>query len=429
MNKITNQIKLMGGMLSFIIFSIVLITIYINYVSQQDSMVVNVAGKQRMLTQKMTKEIFGLQHGQHHDFKSLNASISEFEASLQDLIEGNPSRNIYQPPKVSILEQLLLVQSQWHDFHSHLNYFEKLLNDTQELKREMPRELANLLDLSEQVVKQMVRLGLTGNAIDLAGRQRMLTQKNALQATQYIITQEEKYLDTFTQAANLYDTTLQHFLDDPRLQDHAALYALLQKNQATWKHYMGFMEKLLRRQQELNKTISNIRNTNVTLLTNMDTAVNAYSAFSKEQRQLLQYVQYAAIFFALLAILYAVHVIWKIETLFNSFLKLSGMMVGNTALSSLQNSHNELSLIWIHLNRFMERIHSVMQLAQQAIHTLQTTQASEPSKDFDLDDVSKQDENEAIIAKATEALISTSKQLDDLQNILDKIISDTETET
>ena len=81
MKTITSKIKLIGGMLSFMIAIIVGITVYINHVSKQDSVVVNVAGKQRMLSQKITKEILWLHS--HYDSDRvavLNHSMNEFEA-------------------------------------------------------------------------------------------------------------------------------------------------------------------------------------------------------------------------------------------------------------------------------------------------------------------------------------------------------------
>ncbi len=61
------------------IATIVAITVYINHASKQDSVVINVSGKQRMLTQKITKETFWLQHKMSTDFSILDEARSEFK--------------------------------------------------------------------------------------------------------------------------------------------------------------------------------------------------------------------------------------------------------------------------------------------------------------------------------------------------------------
>ena len=56
MSKIINQIRFIGGALSLIIITILFSILYINQKGKTDSAVINIAGKQRMLTQKISKD-------------------------------------------------------------------------------------------------------------------------------------------------------------------------------------------------------------------------------------------------------------------------------------------------------------------------------------------------------------------------------------
>ena len=111
-------------MLSFMIAAIVFITVYINQTSKQDSVVINVAGKQRMLTQKITKEVLLLRNHVKPDFTTLDVSIKEFDTTLDDLIDGNSERDIYAPPRTCIKERLLQVESLWMTFETYLHDLE-----------------------------------------------------------------------------------------------------------------------------------------------------------------------------------------------------------------------------------------------------------------------------------------------------------------
>ena len=56
-NTISNKIKSIGIFFIILMISIIISTIYLNEKNKKDSLVINIAGKQRMLTQKIAKNI------------------------------------------------------------------------------------------------------------------------------------------------------------------------------------------------------------------------------------------------------------------------------------------------------------------------------------------------------------------------------------
>ncbi|WP_277052998.1 type IV pili methyl-accepting chemotaxis transducer N-terminal domain-containing protein [Zestomonas thermotolerans] len=69
---------------------------------------INVAGAQRMLSQKMSKEALLLHHGVI-DRSVLEATMEQFELSHLDLLNGNRERNITRFEDPAIQNQLRIV--------------------------------------------------------------------------------------------------------------------------------------------------------------------------------------------------------------------------------------------------------------------------------------------------------------------------------
>lgn len=79
------------------------------------AVVLNISGRQRMLTQKMTKELCLATKG-HAPVEmrlALDGTIALFEASLAALIEGAPDVGIQAPNGVALRNQLAYVLSLW----------------------------------------------------------------------------------------------------------------------------------------------------------------------------------------------------------------------------------------------------------------------------------------------------------------------------
>lgn len=445
MYKITSKIKLIGGMLSLIIVAIVIITVVINQTSKQDSMVINVAGKQRMLTQKITKEVLWLQNRALPEFETLDASISEFEQSLEDLMHGNALRGIYAPPKACIRDGLVQVQSLWLPFREYLEAFKRLLGDTKVLKERLPEANEAVLEISDTVVKAMVAQKLEGRYIDDAGRQRMLTQKIAFHSSQYLITGNTDHVGIFFNAYGLYEATLERFLSDPLLNAHAQLRSVLTKNKEVWKAYTQTIMNLMEQQKQLNDTLTYITDINVVLLDTMDSTVDTYTKYSESQRSFLQNFQYAASLVALIIMLYSVLITRKIERHFADFLRHSEAMAATAdedETVQIENTNkDELTLASMHMSQFVEKMNTVLTHAQQAIHESEqaarelaavSESIDEELNELGLDEASKKDidrtidSSEDIVIQSLDELASTSKRLEQLQKNLNTIVSKTQ---
>ncbi|MEJ2741221.1 MAG: methyl-accepting chemotaxis protein [Gammaproteobacteria bacterium] len=120
--------------------------------AETDSEVINTAGRQRMLTQKLMKEFLLVQQGAPMS-DSFTKTLTLFDDSLSKLIQGN-SANGVPPAPTNIKEKLYEVSQLWNDFQI-------LLNTTKENPRANNRDTflklndmsINLLQKSNEAVK------------------------------------------------------------------------------------------------------------------------------------------------------------------------------------------------------------------------------------------------------------------------------------
>ena len=134
------------------------------------SVAVDVAGKQRMFTQRMLKDyaMVGLENNFGNPQEDLKKIMADFENHLNALIAFNKDK--------ATAESLQKVKKMWGPIKASLN--EK---PSKEKARKMQEDLEKLLKQSNEAVGLFAKqTGKTsGEIIDISGRQRMLSQRMA----------------------------------------------------------------------------------------------------------------------------------------------------------------------------------------------------------------------------------------------------------
>ena len=84
---------------------------------------VNLSGRQRMLTQKMSKEFYLITYGHEveKNQQSLKNTMRLFESTLESLVKGNKNLGLSPAPNENILAQLKEVDTKWKAFKVQLN--------------------------------------------------------------------------------------------------------------------------------------------------------------------------------------------------------------------------------------------------------------------------------------------------------------------
>ena len=106
MKKITSRIKIISFILSLMLVSLIAITVYMNEQSKHDGYVIHIVGKERMLSQKMAKELFLNLHRTSAEFIAFSEAKNEFMLNLRLLQSGTQDGKITRPPNDDIANRL-----------------------------------------------------------------------------------------------------------------------------------------------------------------------------------------------------------------------------------------------------------------------------------------------------------------------------------
>ena len=151
---------------------------------QQSGVVINLAGKQRMLTQKMSKEAFFIAKGidVEANTENLKKTAALFDKTLKGLIDGDSSLNLPKTENKEILAQLQKVTDLWGPFKANIEKVIAGKADKATLEAIAKENLPLLKNMNAAVQMYAKASGSNlapemAKKINVAGRQRMLTQK------------------------------------------------------------------------------------------------------------------------------------------------------------------------------------------------------------------------------------------------------------
>ncbi len=126
-NRISTKIRILGASLVFLMLSLIGLTIYLNQKNVKDALIINIAGKERMLTQKISKNIFYLYQNNSTNFNELDVAVEEFVYGINSLKDGNDLRGIMPVPTDKIAQQISKVLILWSSFDKNVQAFKHLL--------------------------------------------------------------------------------------------------------------------------------------------------------------------------------------------------------------------------------------------------------------------------------------------------------------
>jgi len=441
---ISTKMKLAGGLLSFVIIFIISLTVMMNQMSKKDSYIINIAGKQRMLSQKISKETFFIVHRHTNDFRELNTAVGLFESSLKDLLYGNDATGIYAPQNARIQAKLEEVMALWLPFRVEV---EALKSGIEEVRPDMevltPR-IEKLLVLSDTVVQRMVGANLSNIHIDLSGRQRMLSQRMGLYVNRYLRSANAQDLLVYADAKALYNKTIKSFLDDAAVKNAPEVYAIVKENNAYWEEYMLYLDHIIALESEINKHLAFVYEKNVQLLNAMDEAVWLYTDHSEAKNDMFLKFQYIALIIGLIIIVYAFVMTKEIIEHLEGFVQkakelargdISSFSGQNVTLSS--HSEDELKEASTHISLFVQKVNLAMKdsedalkKAENAVSQLQqlAEEVEDVIEDMGIDENEKKtfDKNvnatEDIAIQSAENLIHVNRMLQKLKKSLNAMV-------
>ncbi len=441
---INNKLRFVGGSLSFVVIAAIVLAVFMNEKSKKDSLIINIAGKQRMLTQKISKEIFYNVHKDSTDFRAVDSAMALFESSLYDLMEGNSAKGIYPPQNEKILEKLKKVKELWKPFKNEIVAIEKNLEAIKPDLDVFITKVNTILELSNTIVKKMVRNHMEGTYIDLSGRQRMLSQRMSLFLERYLRTTSKEDLVLYESARKLYDKTITSFLNDKKVKSKDEVYEATKIAYNYWKNFEKYADKLIKNEESINRHLNYIYKNNIKILNTMDEAVWLFTDYSEEKNSIFIYMQFISLSIALIIILYSFVLSKEIVNHMQDFISKAKALATSDITKSLPNkillteeNEDELLEASSHINSFVSKVNLALEHSQDAVSKAEKAvkeleNLSENVEDMllqlDLDESDKRgfdkriSATEDIAIESTENLLHVTKMLKKLKINLDSVL-------
>ena len=232
-----------------------------------DALVINLAGRQRMLTQEMTKAVLGTARGQRAEYQAeLAEAVDWFDGALAALLDGGSARygseTVTLPPTTDpvIRAQLQEVASLWQRFRQ----------EVQTVQTAGPESTASAQAVREIESISLVILREMDQAVRLYERaaERKLTRLHSIQAlffasavglliAGYVLTQR-----TIVKPVSALEADTQHIaegdLESPVAVDSGASDEVL----ALTRSLENMRSQLLSSRQELERSAANLRQNN-----------------------------------------------------------------------------------------------------------------------------------------------------------------------
>jgi nitrate/nitrite-specific signal transduction histidine kinase len=254
----------------------------VSQTKQQSGTVINLAGKQRMLTQKMSKEALFIAKGIDADTnrENLKKTANLFDKTLKGLIAGDAELNLPKTEDKEILAQLEKVTQLWNSFKTSIDKVIAGNADKATLEAIAKENIPLLKNMNKAVGMYAKASGSKldpemAKTINLAGKQRMLTQKMTKE-----LLLVANGIDADANKANakktgeLFESTLKDLTAKCK---NDAIKTQLGVVAKLWEEYKGIIIKADTSDASLKKA----EELNMPLLKNMNKAVKMYEASIK----------------------------------------------------------------------------------------------------------------------------------------------------
>jgi len=161
---------------------------------------VNIAGKQRMYTQRMLKDyaMVGMKNTFGNPQEDLTQTINDFDDHLKSLMAYNKDEETAKTLKT--------VESEWENVKKEL-----LTEPKKENVEKIQIMLDNLLKLADETTKAFAKQTgkKSGEIIDISGRQRMLSQRMAgLYMLKVWGVEDPQFKEKLDESMNLFSSSL-----------------------------------------------------------------------------------------------------------------------------------------------------------------------------------------------------------------------------
>lgn len=415
--KIINHLLVFGISTFIAICAMIISTLALNEQGIDDGHIVNIAGRERMLSQLSTKETFYRSSHNSNDFSALLAAVEEFGVNLAELKERESSRFFLNNDSLVILRQIDKINSEWESFL---------------------RLLSSFIDHSERVFLAREKWGENVKKISQALKESS-QNKAQIQLTK---AQNAEILALLTQAQSaLYRLTVRWEAAEGAEFVRLCL-EIENKIKSTRAEILPLWAELdLVRISEsgviLAEVLNEISQKNIALLEQIDWMVGLFAAVADKRRAHIILVQYICAAFLALIFAYGAWLICSVNKQLKSLLQKTNKLAYDGVFPrSNEFGGNEISIVSRNISHFLEKLNLTKETSQKA-RELSLAISDEIAnvieeirtrlKDSKLDESKREnilraiDLGEDIAIHSSEHLLAAARSLEKLQKILNEL--------
>lgn len=253
--------------------------------------------------------------------------------------------------------------------------------------------------------------------INIAGKQRMLSQRTVLELHRLLVDEDEAY-EKLQSAREEFDRNF-HKLNteasEYRGSSNEQIGKTMMEVHAVWNQMGGLIDRYLQGDHNLVDLKTIYEDGDRTLLL-MDKAVTQYEEYMIEKRMMAYRIQ---IFLAIISfgvILYMARTTLQIQHNFDKFLDHTKAISGEEEIAG--KSDNELDIACAHIEYFLHNVEETLQSATEAVEKSEAAAANLVGSAPETEALLEQ--NEDVMIQVSEELHQTSQRLKKLKANLEK---------
>jgi hypothetical protein len=212
---------------------------------QEITNIINLAGKQRMLTQKMSKEalLIAKEINSKKNQEELQKTITLFDTTLNALLNGDSKLKLPKTEDKKIRKRIQVVQKLWKEFKPFVNKIAEGHSNRTSLKAiemgNMP--LLSTMNSIVQMYEKKYSSALKQNratTINLAGKERMLSQKmtkELLLIAHHL--ESNSYMKSLSKGGKFFKETLFELMQDKKVMSNPHTKEEIREIKKLWDEY------------------------------------------------------------------------------------------------------------------------------------------------------------------------------------------------
>ncbi len=352
------------GLIIFLItavaITLIVVTILLNKESKTDAQVLNIAGKQRMLSQRSIKETYHLLNNPLRDRGHLEQTVAQFEANLADLMRGNEAEAIYLPPTTDVADALSDAQRTWGELRTMMKQLKEqqaqIALETETFLQMVPQ----LQEATEEVAFIVERRRMNRTMQQETRAQSGVLNLVVLMASAYLANPLEEHYEEFYNALNNYDSVLGSLANHDGFL-HGSILALVSDNQLLWESFRDSVINAVEGRRTLIADQGEMAKQGEALLEALERAAVFYAHHATSNRIWLERVQYLFALLLALVVLYTLYLLWGMRDHIRSFvahartLRARPLQGEETAPFGAEGEQ-ELTEAGEHINHFVRRV-------------------------------------------------------------------------